>query len=172
LEIPQLREQSLATDLASSVDVALNALDIAEANGEQFELVALLQPTSPIRESHRWEHALLKIKSTSCDAVVGVSPVYNHPMQTFKFQAPADDLLIPWVDHEGLSLRSQDLPPSVFVNGSLYLIKVTALRREKTFFPKNTRAILFDTTCESMDIDTEDDWICSEAMANFYNKKI
>jgi CMP-N-acetylneuraminic acid synthetase len=169
LIVPDRRHVELATDTANSVDVALNALHKAEDQGERFDYVALLQPTSPIRELVRWEEAFLKMECPVCEAVVGVSPVSNHPLQVFKHSVFDGDLT-PWIDRHGLNLRSQDLPPAVFVNGSLYLVRTSILRKQKTFFPLQTKGVLCDSPCESMDIDTPADWLCAEALASFYKK--
>ena len=49
--IPVLtRPAELATDSASSVDVALHALDAIGRNGEAIDLLALVQPTSPLTD--------------------------------------------------------------------------------------------------------------------------
>jgi N-acylneuraminate cytidylyltransferase len=162
------RPQELASDTASSVDVALEALETAERSNGAFDTVALLQPTSPIRERARWDEAFRMIEDESCDAVVGVSPARTHPWHTFKHLA--DNTLVPWGGHEGLGVRSQDLPPAVNVCGALYLIRASSLRNLRTFFPERSKGILCSAPYESIDIDTEDDWITAEALVRHYGK--
>jgi CMP-N-acetylneuraminic acid synthetase len=48
-KVPWLRPSELATDNASSVDVALHALDWYEASKGSVDGILLLQPTSPFR---------------------------------------------------------------------------------------------------------------------------
>lgn len=164
------RPPALASDTASSVDVALDALQTAERWSEPFDLVALLQPTSPIRERVRWEEAFRMIEEPSCDAVIGVSPSRSHPYHTFKH---LNDLtLVPWSGGEGLGMRSQDLPPAVCVCGALYLIRAATLRDARTFVPQRIKGILCDAPYEAIDIDTEADWITGEALAKHYGKTI
>src|SRR5665213_1840418 len=54
IEVPRLRPAELATDVATSVDVVLDVLATEQKSGRTYDLVALLQPTSPIREARRW----------------------------------------------------------------------------------------------------------------------
>lgn len=168
MTIDYMRPPLLATDTATSVDVALDALDRAEADGGIYDAVALLQPTSPVRETSRWDLALRMLDQEGCDAVVGVSPTRDHPFQVLR--CSANLALSPWGDGGGLALRSQDLPPAVVVNGALYLVRTPVLRTEKTFFPRRTFGVLCDQPFESVDIDTEADWVVAETLAQYYGR--
>jgi CMP-N-acetylneuraminic acid synthetase len=52
--VPWLRPASLATDEASSIDVAIHALDWYESEKGAIDGVMLLQPTSPFRSKQSW----------------------------------------------------------------------------------------------------------------------
>lgn len=162
------RPVELGSDEASSVDVVLDALDRAEQGGERFDLVALLQPTSPVRELVRWERAFELLLDSRCAAVIGVSPVRDHPFHVFKLGENGH--VLPWGTPEGLAERSQDLPAAVVVNGGLYLIKSDELRRGRSFFPRTTMGVICDGPCEQIDIDTEADWVAGEALARHFHK--
>jgi CMP-N-acetylneuraminic acid synthetase len=153
---------------ASSADVALDALRTAERNGNVFDLVALLQPTTPFREPARWERAFRMIEDPWCDAVIGVSPARTHPLHIFRYRPGSP--LEPWSSREALGGRSQDLPPAVQVCGALYLVRASALRQAKSFFPDRTMGVLCEEPWESIDIDTEADWITAEALVKHYGK--
>lgn len=169
IAVPYRRPSVLATDTATSVDVVIDALERAEALGENYDLVALLQPTSPVRDPRRWETAFDMVERHDCPAVIGVSPVRDHPFHVFRQNDDGD--LSPWSHERGLALRSQELPAAVSINGSLYLIRTSTLKREKTFFPSATKGVLCDEPWESMDIDTEADWIAAEALASYFKKQ-
>lgn len=164
----QLRPAELASDTAASVDVALHVLATLEASGQSFDAVALLQPTSPVRDIARWR-AAFDLIARGADAVIGVSPAQTHPLHVFR-TGPGGQLA-PWSDASGLQLRSQDLPPAVSVNGSLYLIRSAQLREHCTFFPGDTRGVMCDGPCEDLDLDTEADWIAAEALAAHYGAR-
>ena len=58
------RPAELATDSATSVDVALHALDAIEREGEAIDLVALVQPTSPLTDPADLRAAIELARST------------------------------------------------------------------------------------------------------------
>lgn len=166
LDVPYLRPANLATDTASSVDVVLGVLAREKSERRTYDYVALLQPTSPMRDQDRWVEAFDRIGS--CDAVIGVAPVRSHPFHVF--MTAGDGLLAPFTNAEGLGLRSQDLPPVVAVAGNMYLIRADVLEQQRTFFPAKTIGIVCDRPYEAVDIDTEDDWIVAEALGRRYGR--
>ena len=75
-------------------------------------------------------------------------------------------MLSSFLDKHELNTRSQDLDPAYVINGSFYLISPSALRREKSFFTKQTLPLIIDSSMESLDIDTEQDWQYAEYHLN------
>ncbi len=55
--VPWMRPPELASDTSTSVDVVMHAVDAMNAEGRLFDRVALLQPTSPVRDVTRWDAA-------------------------------------------------------------------------------------------------------------------
>lgn len=160
MEVARLRPVELATDDATSVDVVLDILDWKRSLCEEFDAVALLQPTSPVRFGRRWEEACELLGGAGCEAVIGVSEALTHPLLTFK--SAADGCLAPWVPNPAGISRSQDFPPAYAVNGALYLIKVDTLIKQRTFFPASCRAVVCAEKVENIDIDTPFDWRVAE----------
>lgn len=169
LDVPSLRPAELATDTASSADVVADVLRKEQAAGRAYDWVALLQPTSPMRDAARWHEAFAAARSGHCDAVIGVSPVRDHPAHVLRVGSGGE--LAPWGDAAGLRQRTQDLPPAVRVNGSLYLVRTRVLLEQNTFFPPATRGIVCDQPWEDVDIDTEADWVVAEALGRHYGKQ-
>ncbi len=167
--VERFRPEDLATDEASSVDVVLDVLRWKESQGEYFDLIALLQPTTPVRHRSHWDDALDLLKDGGNDAVIGVGPVQTHPHLVFKW----DDAqtLAPWDKNRPLALRSQDLEPAVSVNGSLYLIRTSALINERSFMPPLTAGILMREPLYNLDIDTEFDWLMAEQSIRYFREK-
>ena len=161
--VPWLRPADLATDSAKSVDVALHALDWYERERGKVDGLLLLQPTSPFR-SH--ETVLKGIELYSANpgyAVIGVSPAESHPMWCFRIQ---EGSMQPFFEHEGMHLRSQDLPPAYAVNGAFYLIAPNDLRESNFFCSGRMVPLVINEPAESIDIDTELDWLIAEALLN------
>jgi len=167
IEVSYLRPAALATDTATSVDVVLDVLARERQHGP-YDFVALLQPTSPMREPSRWQEAFGRLGDADCDAVIGVAPAHPHPFHVFHWHPGGR--LRPFTDPRSTELRSQDLPPAVYVAGNLYLIRSAVLEAERSFFPTRTAGVLCDQPFEAVDIDTEADWVAAEALARHHGK--
>ncbi|WP_316359312.1 acylneuraminate cytidylyltransferase family protein [Devosia sp.] len=166
IEVPRLRPAHLATDTAATIDAILDVIDAEAASGRQFDAVALLQPTSPMRLSERWDTARALLGDSAIDAVVGVAPARTHPFHTFSLGDRGE--LAPMHDPAKLKLRGQDLPPAVAVAGNLYLARAAALQQYRTFFPERIAGVLCDQPFEATDIDDELDWLIAETIATKY----
>ena len=159
--VPWLRPAELATDTASSVDVALHALDWYEAENGAVDGLLLLQPTSPFRTQATVQRGIDLFSKHGRQPVLGVSPTHAHPMWTFKTEGK---YLVPFMPDHGLGMRSQDLPPAYVVNGSLYLISPAELRACRAFLGAKAIPLVIESPQEALDIDTELDF----KMAEFY----
>ncbi|MDI7189578.1 cytidylyltransferase domain-containing protein [Leptospira santarosai] len=160
--VPWLRPIELATDTATSIDVVLHALGWYEREKQGVDGVILLQPTSPFRRKESIRKGIeIFLKNEKKNTVLGVSPADPHPMWCFRLK---DGILKPFQEARGLHLRSQDLPPAYFVNGSFYLTSKIHLMEEKTFYTENMLPLISEQEEESIDIDTEADWKWAESI--------
>jgi len=160
--VPWLRPADLATDTASSVDVAIHALDWYEAEKGAVDGILLLQPTSPFRTQEAIRKGIMLFMKHDRKPVLGVSPTHAHPMWTLKMEG---DYLVPYMQEHGFESRSQDLPPAYVVNGSFYLISPKELHTFKSFFGSKTVPLLIESPQEEFDIDTERDLKIAEGIA-------
>jgi CMP-N,N'-diacetyllegionaminic acid synthase len=167
--VTRLRPSKLATDEASSAAVALDALNWKASQGQEFDLVALLQPTTPIRQREHWDEALNLLRDAKHDAVVGLGPAQSHPHLTFRMGQTQQ--LEPWIAERPASLRAQDLEQALVVNGSLYLVRTSALKREKTFMPQSTTGVIMNAPLDNLDIDTEFDWLIAEQAIEYFRER-
>ena len=157
--VPWLRPDELATDTASSVDVALHALNWYEAKKGLVDGLLLLQPTSPFRTKENIQRGIELFINHNFQSIIGVSPTSDHPMWTLKIQ---DDFLVPFMQEHGIGIRSQDLPPSYVMNGYFYLIAPKELRAQHSFIGPKTLPLLIESSQEALDIDTEWDYKIAE----------
>jgi CMP-N,N'-diacetyllegionaminic acid synthase len=164
--VPWLRPAELATDTASTVDVALHALDWYEAEKGPVDGILLLQPTSPFRTKSTIALGIELFSKHRCQSVIGVSPTHANPMWMLKMDG---DFLAPFIQKHGLDIRSQDLPPAYEVNGSFYLISPGELRANHSFFGSKTLPLLIESSQETLDIDTEWDFKIAEFIAASFN---
>lgn len=149
-EVPFLRSKSLATDISPVKDTVIHALDFLKTRkGEEYEVIVLLQPTSPLRKARHIDMAVDKLLRTDCDTVISVSPVREHPVGMMELDK---DKIKKFILKGRRGMRRQDLPPLYKVDGSVYALRTAAFRKTGKFVTKNTRVIMLDWS-ESMDID-------------------
>jgi CMP-N,N'-diacetyllegionaminic acid synthase len=158
--VPWMRPAELASDAAAAVDVCLHALEWYETQHGSLDGLLLLQPTSPLRRRDTVLRGIALFCAHGRRTVVGVSPALSHPMWCFRLDGQR---LRPFIDGQGLNLRSQDLPVAYVLNGAFYLIEPLELRQRRTFYSDDMVPLAMDDPAEAIDIDTEWDWIVAEA---------
>ena len=122
-EVPFVRPAELARDQSSSLAVLLHALHwMREREGFSPDVVAFLQPTSPLRTAAHIDAGLDLLDSTGARSVLGVTPVEEvHPYYMFTMdERGALDYIL---DVHPRPMRRQDLPPVYRINGALYLTR-------------------------------------------------
>ena len=150
------RPADLAGDHATSVDVALHALDHERSSGRDWGVLCLLQPTSPFRAEGRIDEGLAKLAGASdANAVVGAVTPAHHPLHCLTQSA---DGHLEAVADPAKPARSQDFPPAWALTGSFYAILSTALREYRTFVPPKCLPIACDAPGEAIDIDWPEDF--------------
>ena len=134
LKVPFLRPDYLSTDTADSQSVLLHALDFYEAKGEEYDVVILLQPTSPFRTSQHIQEAI-DLYSADLDMVVSVKKAKGNPYFSL-FEENENGFLE--ISKKGNFTRRQDCPKVYEYNGSIYvrkgesLLKYNSVSLEKT----------------------------------------
>jgi CMP-N,N'-diacetyllegionaminic acid synthase len=151
--VPWLRPPELATDTASSVDVALHALDWYESQKGAVDGLLLLQPTSPFRTRKTVLDGIKLFQEREC-SVIAVSEVKTHPERCFSIVAGSISMSFQSVN--------MDIKPAYAANGSFYLISPFALRKKRSFLETSTVPMVIDDPRETLDIDTEWDWLLAE----------
>lgn len=164
-DVPFLRPAELATDISPSIDFLLDAVDKLAANGEQYDYLILLEPTSPLTETSDIDTALQTIVSrqSDADAIVGVTAMTTtHP--AFAVRIDTGGLIQPHaVTSFGQLPRRQDIEPLYSMDGSLYISTIDALRRERSFYHNRTMPYV-TPRWKSFEIDDLVDFICIEAI--------
>jgi len=161
-EIPFLRPAEIASDTASTLEVLLHALKQLIAQGQHYEYVVLLQPTSPLRTSADIDNAIELLLEKQADAVVSVCPT-DHPPE-WSNTLPSDLSMRHFFRPGIRATRSQDLPPSYRLNGAIYIFRIERLLRgESLEMDDNSYAYVMPRE-RSVDIDSELDFRIAELM--------
>ncbi len=160
--VPWIRPPALASDTATSVDVALHALEWFEGEHGSVDALMLLQPTSPFRRPETMRLGMALFRASSGRPVVAMSPVrHGHPLWTYRMH---DGSAVPFIPRSGPEKRSQDLPQALHVNGCLYIARPSQIRDQRTFIGDRPVPLVVTDPVEAIDIDDEFDFRVAETM--------
>ena len=153
--VPFMRPEELASDTAKTIDGVLHALQCLVK--EQYEILVLLQPTSPLRTTEDVDLALEKFASENFKSLVAVSEVNDSPILMRKIypDGKMEKLLC-----ENSTVRRQDMPMIYRVNGSIYINLVSEIN-EDTSFNDNSIPYVMEKN-HSVDIDEYSDIVLAE----------
>ena len=166
-KVPFLRPHDLSSDSASSIDVVLHALDEMAKIGHIYDIVVLIEPTSPLRRVSDVELAIKTIRAKSALSVVGISLAEAmHP--SFLFRLNKDNLLSPLLGLQPNALRRQDLDPIYYLNGCVYASDVACLREKRAFCHEYTSGVIVPNFC-APEIDSELDFKLVEVLLDSMN---
>ena len=160
-EVPFMRPAALATDSASSMDVVLHALLALPG----FDLLVLLQPTSPLRTSADIDDACELLLAQQAPACVSVTPAQESPY--WMYSMTPGQALRPIVELPSGVTRRQDLPAAYSLNGAVYVARTAWLQQSRSFVTPQTVALVMPAQ-RSIDIDTLEDF---EAFTRAANKE-
>lgn len=160
--VPWLRPPNLATDSATSVDVALHALDWYELQKGPVDGILLLQPTSPFRTRNTLLRGIELFKAGGEQPVLGVSPNHIHPSRILQIEG---DCLVPFMANRVANENSSNGLQTYAANGSFYLISPTDLRAHRSMVGVKPRPLLAELPQEALDIDFEWDFQMAELIA-------
>ncbi|MBS0366244.1 MAG: acylneuraminate cytidylyltransferase family protein [Proteobacteria bacterium] len=150
-EVPFQRPNELASDATPTIDVVLHALDALPG----YDVVILLQPTSPLRTAADIDAACERFVASGASACVSVSRAEQSPY--WMFRLVANNALVPIIEAPLETTRRQDLPEVYVLNGAIYVADAALLRQTRTFLTRDTVAHVMPTE-RSLDIDTESDF--------------
>ena len=148
------RPLSLASDTANSESVVKHAIDHLEKQGEVFDIVILLQPTSPLRDYRDINNAFEKMIASNASAIISVTEIDRKILKAFKNDS--NGFLSPVSSKRYLFMRRQSLPSVFIPNGAIYIVSKNIFMESNSFFTDKTS--YFSMPLEkSIDIDSKDD---------------
>lgn len=157
LTIPFVRPKELATDSAGTNEVLLHALNHYENLGYTFDIIVLLQATSPFRSSEQIKEAL-SFYTDDCDMVVSVKETKANPYYVLKEENENGWL---YSVKENNFVTRQDCPAVYELNGAIYIINVKSLKSKPISTFQHLKKYVMDDI-SSHDIDSMSDWEYAE----------
>lgn len=160
LKVPFKRPDCLATDNAGTNGVLLHALNFYEEKGCRFDMIVLLQATSPFRRAEDVIEAS-KLYDDTIDMVTSVMPAKCNPY--YDGFEDNDEGLLTISKGDGTIERRQDAPSVWQQNGAVYIINPSQLKAKGLAGMKKIRKYVMDEI-HSVDLDNMLDWKIAEIM--------
>ena len=158
LKVPFVRPAELATDTAGTYEVLLHALDFYEKQGRHYDVMLLLQNTSPFRTAQHVKEAM-GLYRPDIDMVVSVNQTKTNPYYNC-FEDDEAGFLKKTLDSSTFT-RRQDAPVTYEYNGAIYIINAEQLK--KMHLGKFTRRVKYVMdSLHSVDLDDMMDWKYAE----------
>jgi CMP-N,N'-diacetyllegionaminic acid synthase len=131
--VPFKRPAKLASDNSTTIDVLIHCLDWFEEKNKSFDILVLLEPTSPIREVSDIDNSLRILISKEQGSVVSVCKTEGQN-PAFCFKKNDDSKINPYLEIQPTNLRRQEIEPVYFLDGTIYSSFTSSLRNQKSFY--------------------------------------
>lgn len=150
-EVPFRRPAELASDEAAIIDAIFHAIDTL---GEPFDLVVLLQATSPLRLPSDIDGSLEALVRAGAPACVSVTVPAKPPFWNYLLDEKGK--LVPLLPEYNKANRRQNLPQAYVLNGATFVAEIEWLRQSRTFVGPETVSWVMPQD-RSVDIDNGHD---------------
>lgn len=166
VEIPFKRPKNLSSDKAMSTDVILHFIEWMKKSGNGYDILLLLQPTSPFRKSEHIDSSIKKfLGSGEALSLISVTENIKSPYLSRKISA---DGFVENLFNVKSEKRRQDIPVTYYINGAIYLISIKNFEKYKTFQTPKTLSYIMPYY-SSIDIDEPMDLKIAEL---YYKNKL
>ncbi len=162
--VPYRRPAALAGDAAGMIETLVHALDWwRDRQGEDPDLVVLLQPTSPLRSADDIDGTVALLRESGRPSAVSVHEMAEHPMECLRVAGRA------WTFLErppAGAVRRQDYGARFhFVNGAVYAARPEFVRGRGTLMVEGEETALYVMDrMRGIDIDDPEDLHLAEAI--------
>lgn len=163
IEVPFVRPAELAGDATSSLEVIQHAVNYLKEQGEEYDAVCLLQPTTPFRSHGLIDQAIEKFRTGNYDSVISVREVPEDFNPHWSFEEKNGSLVLATGEKEIIK-RRQELPKAYHRDGAIYITKTSVLLEQNSLYG-NKIGFINTTGSPYVNIDTPEDWKKAEKLA-------
>jgi len=157
VEVPFRRPSELAKDNTPGIDVILHAIDQCDG----YDIVVVLQPTSPLRIVEDIDGAINKMIEAESSSCVTLCKSEKSPYWMYSINN--NNILSPFLNDSVLYQNRQDLPEIYSLNGAVYVARIEWMKKHRSFIGNNTYGYIMPHI-RSVDIDEELDFVLSESL--------
>lgn len=159
---PFLRSEEMSSDTADSWDAVLEVLRQYKNLGIEFDMVTLLQPTSPIRTGEDIINVFEIFKVKDANAVISVCES-DHPIEWYRPLRKDNDMSAFATSEEKSGIR-QEAEKYYRMNGSIYMLKTAYLKENPRNIIRSKVYAFVMGKYSSINIDTQFDFDIAEAI--------
>ncbi|NOZ51659.1 MAG: acylneuraminate cytidylyltransferase family protein [Gammaproteobacteria bacterium] len=145
-EAPFVRPPHLAQDNSPTIDAVVHALD----NLPHYDMVVLLQPTSPLRNTEDIDNAINTLITANANSCVSVTEPDKSPYWMFTINKKG--AIRPLLNQELSNKPRQQLPLIQVLNGAIYIIKTQSLKTNPALITHDTVPYMMSKE-RSIDVD-------------------
>lgn len=164
VDIPFLRCLELSTDTADSWSVVRFVLEQYKKLGKEFEMITLLQPTSPLRNANDIKSAYQLFCKKNAKTIISVCKETSSLLLTNTIDETLS--LEGFIDLQEVG-RRQDMPNYYRINGAIYMLKSCVLDKLSDLYGKESYAYIMPEE-RSIDIDNILDFRIAETILEEY----
>lgn len=154
------RPAEISGDTASTESAVIHSLDILLSQGQTFDYVAILEPTSPFRTVLTIDESVKSLIDSPCESLLTVRP------STSNIGSLSDSCFVPF--NPLAPRRRQDRTPHFIETSTLYCASVPYLYKNKSLVSKKWLAYIVSEE-ESIDINTNLDFSFAEFMLETFH---
>lgn len=162
-DVSFLRPEALSVDSADIWDAVGHVVRTFERRGQYFDMITLLQPTSPLRTSEDIRNAYMLFRKKHAKSIISVcktehSPVFMKPLE--------NDFSMEGFVNLDKNVRRQEQETCYRLNGAIYMMSRSVLDNIRELYGKGSYAYVMPQK-RSVDIDTEDDFLYAEFLLGY-----
>ena len=139
-QVPFLRPSKYSKDNSPSIDAIEHAIKWLKKKDKHYNFIALLEPTSPLRDHFDIDRAIKKMLFKNAESLVSVSKTKSFN-PAYLYKKSRDEKIKPlkfYNKYNKKDIRRQDLPPVYLLGGLIYISKISTLLKKRTFCHENT----------------------------------
>lgn len=164
------RPKKISGDKSPTYDAIFHAVDWLKQKNENFDIIVVIEPTSPLRKNNDLDDAIaLFIKNiNTADSLVSVGEIHlENPYLVKKID---NGYVKPLIYNNKSYTQRQQLPLVYFPYGVIYVSKIESLKKYKTFYQKRTIPYFIERW-QNYEIDDFYDYLCVNQIAKYMSIK-
>jgi len=162
-EVPFLRPAPLASDQAKTADCLLHAIHFFEQQGQFYDAVVILQPTSPLRREEDLKNTIDFFDREEKNSLI---TVYREDAisELIMYDIDENGMAIPFDERHCQGIRRQECRLPYYVrNGAVYIVSTSYLKEKKQMISEKPLAYVMPKSL-SINVDDHEDLILLEKM--------